>query len=307
MIKIITAIFLIIFSFNAHSKEQNNPPKIAVSIKPIHSIAANITDGITEPYLIVNDNSSPHDYSLKPSAASNINKADIIIYVSDELETFLQKTVSSLGNDKKVIQLIQTDGLHLLNNRDNNLNNTEDEHDHNEHHHGEIDPHIWLSSKNSVIIAKKILDALIEHNPQNAEKYTKNFLDFSKKNASINKQYLNELEEYKNIPFIVFHDAYRYFEQEYGLNNIGSTTDPSSSGIGAKRIKEIEQVLNKSNVSCIFTEPQFSSAVIDNIFLGKDIKIKTLDPIGYEIEAGKNAYFIILDNIVNNIKSCLKG
>ncbi|MDA0782521.1 MAG: zinc ABC transporter substrate-binding protein [Rickettsiales bacterium] len=303
MIKIITAIFLIIFSFNTHSKEQNSPPKIAVSIKPIHSIAANITDGITEPYLIVNDNSSPHDYSLKPSAASNINEADIIIYISDELETFLNKTVISMGNDKKILQLIKTNGLHLLNNG-KNLNNTEDEHD---HHHGEIDPHIWLSSKNSVIIAEKILDILIEHNPQNAEKYTKNFLDFSKKNASASEKYHKELEEYKNLPFIVFHDAYRYFENEYGLNNIGSMTDPSSSGIGAKRIKEIEQAVNKSNVSCIFTEPQFSSAVIDNIFLGKDIKIKTLDPIGYEIEAGKDAYFIILDNIVNNIKSCLKG
>ncbi len=307
MIKFLTAIFLIIFSFQAHSKERITTPKIAVSIKPIHSIVANITDRISEPYLIVSDNSSPHDYALKPSAVKNINDADIIIFVSNNLEVFIEKSLKSIENDKVIMQLLKIDELNKLKNRANDLKHDDKSHESHHQHGNNIDPHIWLSPKNTTIIAGVILDILVEYDAKNADKYKENFFKFLKKNISLSKHYKEELESYKKKPFIVFHDAYQYFEEYYDLNNVGSITVPSSSGLGAKRIKEIEDIIKTSNVSCIFTEPQFSSTVINNIFSNKNITIKTIDPIGYKIEAGKDAYFVILDNIVNNFKSCLEG
>lgn len=309
MAKIITAIFLIILTFSTNANAQEKRLKIAVSIKPIHSIVASITYGILEPDLILDGNASPHVYSLKPSDAQKMQDADILILVSDELETFLQKPIELYKDNKTIIELINIKGIKLRHNRNKNLakEEAEEPNEHSEHEHGYNDPHIWLSPENAIIIAEHIANVLSEKDAVNSYIYKQNYAEFKEK---LNKQDVllkEKLAPYVNVPFIVFHDAYQYFEKHYKLNNVGYMTQPSGEAIGAKRLKEIEDIIKQENIGCIFSEPQFSDSSVKNIADTLHIKIESLDAEGYGIDAGKNAYFDILNNIANNIESCLKG
>jgi zinc transport system substrate-binding protein len=304
MLKIITTIFLAFFPFISFADNEEKKIKIAVSIKPVHSIVSYITDGVLEPFLLVDSKTSPHNYSLKPSSISKISNADIIIYVSDEFETFLNKPIKNYNYNKSIIQLVEVEDMKLLNNRDINLKHDLEQATHMHHN---IDPHIWLSPENSIKIAGATLNSLMDKDPTNGSKYSSNYNEFVKKLNSMDELNNNILGKINDIPFIVFHDAYQYFEEYYGLNNYGTISNLEGSGVGARRIKEIEDIIETSKITCVFSEPQFSDSILNNVFMDEDIKIGTIDPLGYEIPAGKDAYFRILDDIVNNVKSCLEG
>jgi zinc transport system substrate-binding protein len=311
MLKTITAIFFMILTFSNNANAEGKRIKIAVSIKPIHSIVTNISYGVFEPDLILDDNTSPHIYSLKPSDAQKIQDADIIILVSKELETFLQKPTEFYKDSKTIIELVKLEGIKLRNNRNNNLSEVSvqglDEHEATENDPKYIDPHIWLSPKNAIIIAEHMANVLSEKDPDNSYIYKQNFSDFKNKLDKQDILIKEKLAPYADTPFIVFHDAYQYFDKHYKLNYKGYVTQPSGDAIGAKRLKEIEEIISREKIACIFSEPQFSDTYIKNIADTLHIRINSLDPDGYGIESGKNAYFDILNNIANNIESCLKG
>jgi len=302
MIKIVTAIFLMTFPFFVKANEPVNLPKVVVSIKPIHSIVANIADGVFEPVLLVDGSASPHSFSLRPTDAKNIYDSDVIILASKDLEAFLNKPLESYNKNKKIIELVNIEGIKLYDIRGGDSEHSESEH----HHHGEYDPHVWLLPKNAIFIANEILNVLVEIDPVNTPKYSNNFIKFVVKSNGFDEELSALLKERSDTPFVVFHDAFQYFERRYNLKNAGAITVPATGSIGAKRLRELEKVINEKKVACIFTEPQFSSNTIKNIF-GDKVRINSLDPIGYEIPAGKDAYFDILRSLANNYNDCLKG
>ncbi|WP_085585337.1 zinc ABC transporter substrate-binding protein ZnuA [Thalassospira mesophila] len=310
-------------------------PRVVASIKPIHSIAAAIMEGVGEPDLLVKGAASPHTYSLRPSEASALQNADLVIYVSPELEAFLSKPLASLSGNAKILELAEADGISTLAMReggaweahhhgDEDAHDDDDEehddhdhdtahdddhnHDHDpEHHHDEGDPHIWMSPENGKAIARDITEELAEIDPTHADFYRANLKSLLGKIDATKDDLVNRISAVRQKPFIVFHDAYQYLEHSFDLQAVGSITISPDRKPGAKRLHDIEEKIKSSGASCVFAEPQFKPALVQSIVADTGARIGTLDPLGANIDAGPDAYTDILSQNIDALASCLKG
>ena len=296
--------------------------KVVTSIKPIHSLASYLMDGIGKPELIVDEYASPHGFSMKPSHAKMLQNADLIFWVGEDLENFLEKPLKSIAKKAEKIELIEIKGLNVLKFRERNIF---DEHDHDDHGHddhgkkeehddhddhdgheghahGEFDPHIWLDTMNAKAMLNEMAEHLIENDPKNEAKYKSN-LDKALKD--IDKLTIEVMTELNNsVSSIVFHDAYQYFEKRFNVNVLGAFTVNTDVMPGAEQLAEIREIIEHDKVACVFSEPQFNPDIINAV--AKDMKIKTgvLDPLGATLDSGKDLYFKLIRNMSASFKGC---
>ena len=296
--------------------------KVVTSIKPIHSLASYLMDGIGKPELIVDGYASPHGFSMKPSHAKMLQNADLIFWVGEDLENFLEKPLKSIAKKAEKIELIEIKGLNVLKFRERNIfdehdhddhghddhgkkeeHDDHDEHDgHEGHAHGEFDPHIWLDTMNAKAMLNEMAEHLIENDPKNEAKYKSN-LDKALKD--IDKLTIEVMTELNNsVSSIVFHDAYQYFEKRFNVNVLGAFTVNTDVMPGAEQLAEIREIIEHDKVACVFSEPQFNPDIINAV--AKDMKIKTgvLDPLGATLDSGKDLYFKLIRNMSASFKGC---
>ena len=314
---IITILFFSIFTFNFSVKAD---VKVVASIKPIHSLASYVMDGVGKPDVIVDGYNSPHGFSMKPSHAKMIENADLIIWVGEDLETFLEKPLDTIAKKAKIVEVMDTKGIQKLKFREKNIFEEHDDHghkkdkhddhghkkdkhdDHEGHHHGEHDPHVWLDPVNAKAIVKEITNQLVQIDSKNSSTYKAN----SKKAIAEIDQLIKDIKKdiNKKSRFVVFHDAYQYFENRFGITVLGALTVNTDVLPGAEQLSEIREVIEHEKVNCIFSEPQFNPAIIKTI--AKDTKIKTgvLDPLGASLDKGKNMYSNLLKNMSSSFKGC---
>jgi len=298
--------------------------KVVTSIKPIHSLASYLMDGIGKPGLIVDGYASPHSFSMKPSHAKMLQNADIVFWVGEGMENFLKKPLSSIAKKAKKIELIEVKGLNILKFRERNIfeehnhddhakkEDDHDDHDHDDHAkkkddhdghaHGDYDSHIWLDPMNAKVILNKMAEHLIENDTENTSKYKNNLKKALKEIDTLTIQVMTELN--KSLPSIVFHDAYQYFEQRFNVNILGAFTVNPDVMSGAEQLAKIREIIEHENVACVFSEPQFNPDIINAV--AKDMKIKTgvLDPLGATLDSGKNLYFDLIKNMSLSFKDC---
>ena len=311
--------------------------KVVTSIKPIHSLASYLMDGIGKPELIVDGYASPHGFSMKPSHAKMLQNADLIFWVGEDLENFLEKPLKSIAKKAEKIELIEIKGLNVLKFRERNIfdehdhddhahddhgkkEDDHDDHDHDDHGkkeehddhdnhdeheghaHGEFDPHIWLDTMNAKAMLNEMAEHLIENDPKNEAKYKSN-LDKALKD--IDKLTIEVMTELNNsVSSIVFHDAYQYFEKRFNVNVLGAFTVNTDVMPGAEQLAEIREIIEHDKVACVFSEPQFNPDIINAV--AKDMKIKTgvLDPLGATLDSGKDLYFKLIRNMSASFKGC---
>jgi len=291
--------------------------KVVTSIKPIHSLASYLMDGIGKPDLIVDGYASPHGFSMKPSHAKMLQNAELIFWVGEDLESFLEKPLSSIAKKAEKIELIEIKGLNVLKFRERNIfdehnhddhgkkeehDDHDDHDDHEGHAHGEYDPHIWLDTMNAKAMLNEMAEHLIENDPKNEAKYKSN-LDKALKD--IDKLTIEVMTELNNsVSSIVFHDAYQYFEKRFNVNVLGAFTVNTDVMPGAEQLAEIREIIEHDKVACVFSEPQFNPDIINAV--AKDMKIKTgvLDPLGATLDSGKDLYFKLIRNMSASFKGC---
>lgn len=283
----------------SHSDEK----RIIVSIKPLHSIILNVVDE-EKVDLLLDGSLSPHDYKLKPSDMKKLENADLIFYVDAySLETFLARPLKAIDKKIKKISIISNNNLELLQTREGGI--WEKEQSGHDHSHGEYDPHVWLDSENVIKITKQVVKELSKINPSKKNKYKKNAQSFIKK-VNINKIKMNEeLMPIASRSFIVFHDAYQYYEKEFGLNGAGSISINPEISPSPKRINEIRSKIKRDNVQCVFKEPQFPSKIVQTIIKNTNTKEGLLDPLGSNLKPGKDLYLNLINNLSKNLKKCL--
>ena len=181
-----------------------------------------------------------------------------------------------------------------------------DDHKGHDEHSEEIDQHVWLDPENAKIILEEIKIALSKVDPSNRKIYEKNSLDAKKSIDILIEDTRKKLQNYGNNGFIYFHDAYQYFEKRFGLKASGSITVSTEVMPGAKRLKELKLLINKENIKCVFSEPQFESKIVKAVIEGTGKKAVVLDPLGYNIEPGKNLYNKLIVNMTESFLSCIK-
>jgi len=297
---LLTIIFTTLTHFSIASEK-----KIVTTIKPIHSILLNIVDSDVD--LLLDRNASPHDFKLKPSDMKKVNNADIFIYIDESIETFIERPLATLGEDVKKIKILGNAGLKLLPIREGGVWEEEDHGDGHHHDHGDYDGHIWLSNKNVIKLTKFFVKELSKINPDKKNIYKANAKVFIKKLKENGRKIKNQLSSISDKPYIVFHDAYQYFESENSLNSVGSISLNPEISPTPKRIKEIKTKIEKDNVVCLFREPQFPSRIVQTVISETNAKEGELDPLGYDLTPGKNLYFELIDNLSMGLKDCLSN
>lgn len=308
-------------------------PEVVVSIKPIHSLVASIMQGVGEPKLIVEGAASPHTFTMKPSNARAVEDADMVFWMGPGMEAFLKKPLEALASDATVVELDDAEGLTKLPFREGGAfeahehddeghghdheKTAENDHGHDDHageaaedhhhDHGEFDTHLWLDPMNAKAMAAAIEKALAEADPENAEAYAANLVSLNGRIDALDKEIAETIAPVKDKPFIVFHDAYQYFEDHYGVRVVGSITVSPEVVPGAERVQEIRQKVQELDAACVFAEPQFEPKLIQVVTEGTDARSGTLDPEGATLTEGPDLYFDLMRSIATNLKACLSG
>ena len=289
-------------------------PAVVTSIKPIHSLVSNVMNGVGEPYLIITDTNSPHSFTLKPEDASKLQGADIVFWIGEEIETFLEKPLGSIAIRARKISFMESDDIQKLKFRENSIFDEHDDHDDHEehddhdkhddhgHHHGEFDSHIWVDPINAKEIVSIIADELSLIDPSNKSKYIEN----AKSTATQLDNLIRETEKTldKDISYVVFHDAYQYFEERFNVAASGALTLNTDVLPGARQIMNIRELIEDKNISCILSEPQFNPKIIETIAEDTNIKTGVLDPLGATIPSGKDQYFLLIDDLAASLEKC---
>ncbi|MFZ2100703.1 MAG: zinc ABC transporter substrate-binding protein [Oricola sp.] len=287
--------------------------KVLASIKPVHSLVAAVMQGAGEPGLIVEGAASPHTYSLKPSQAAAMQDADVVFWIGEALEAFLQKPIETIGSGIKADELIEAPGLETLGFREGgafepHMDDGEEEDAHEDgHDHADIDPHVWLDPQNTKALTAEIARALGEADPANAALYTANSAALDDKLDALTAEIASELAPAAGKGFIVFHDGYQYFEHRFGLTAAGSITVTPDLMPGAERLTEIRAKVKELGATCVFSEPQFESKLINLVTEGTDARPAVLDPLGAAIEPGPELYFTLMRTMAKSVSSCLSG
>ena len=286
--------------------------KVLVSIKPFHSLVSAIMQGVSEPLLLINGNNSPHSYALRPSSAENLQQADLVFWGGEILEGFLTKPLQSLASRARLVSLQETAGLRLLPLRSGigwQKHETDSTNDHSAEDEttstSGTDPHIWLDPYNAKIISSKIVEILTEMDPQNAQSYRRNGEKYGLRLELLDRKLKAEMTKVAETPYMVFHDAYQYFEKRYQLNVVGSMTLHIGFGSSVRRLTAVRKTIQKEKIRCIFSEPQFSPKLLQTVIAGTNVKQGTLDPLGAGLESGAELYFTLLNNLSHNLSSCL--
>jgi zinc transport system substrate-binding protein len=286
-------------------------PRVVADILPVQSIAARVMEGAGTPDLLVPPGASPHDYALRPSDARALQNADVVFWIGAALTPWLEPTIGTLSQDAEVAELIRTPGLARLPFRDSATfepHSDGADHGHDEEHgHGATDPHIWLDPENAVAIARAMAEALSAADPENADLYAANADAFATDTRALADSIAADLAPVRGRRFVVFHDAFHYFEARFDLEASGAISLGDARRPSAARIAEIRDDLGALNVACVFSEPQFDGSLIRTVVEGTGARAGTLDPLGARLDPGPALYGALLAGLATSLTGCLSG
>jgi zinc transport system substrate-binding protein len=302
-------------------------PKVIASVVPVHSIVSAVMGDVGQPELLLKGSMSEHRATFTPAQVASLGKADLVFIVGHGLEAKLaQISGSEAVNGKSFVELSEAPGVKTLPVRkggtweahDHSHEGEEEEagHDHgteeaghDDHAEGVLafDPHVWLDPANAKAMAAAVATELAKADPANAAAYQANAKAFEASLDEVSTSISAELSPVKAKPFIVFHDAYQYFEARFGLSAAGSISDVSAKAPSAQRLEEIRNKLKETKAECVFREPQYDGKVVATVIEGTSAREGVLDPLGADVAPGAGAYRQILLNLASSLRACLSG
>ena len=309
---------------------------VVASIKPVHSLVAAVMEGVGEPELLVKGAASPHAYALRPSEARALEQAKVVFWVGEGMETFLAGPLETLGGNARIVELVEAHDLVELDFReggpfeahdhgdheghDHAHDDDDDEgdhdggddhahegHGHEGHDHGAIDMHLWLDPSNAKAFVHEIEEALSAADPDNAATYEANADALNEKLDVLIAETDAALAPVRGRGFVVFHDAYQYFENRFDIQAAGSITVSPEAIPGAQRLTEIRAKVAELGATCIFAEPQFEPRLVSVAAEGTQARTGVLDPLGADLEDGPELYFELIRNLTTSLTTCLAG
>ena len=217
-------ILLPIAAFLVPGFAQAEVPRVAVTIKPLHSLVAAVMGELGQPALIVDGVASPHSYSLTPSDAETLQAAELVFWTGHGLELFLEDALHTIAAEANVVELAATPGLELLPVRAGGAFEAHAHEAEGAHGHEAIDMHFWLDPHNGARLVTAIADALAVADPEHAGAYAANAESYNGELAALTDELDAALATVRDVKFIVFHDALHYFEARFGLTAAGAIT-----------------------------------------------------------------------------------
>lgn len=288
------------------------PPRVVVTVMPVHSLVAAVSVGVTEPVLLLAGGVSPHHYALRPSQVRVLQDADLVVWVGPTLETFLTRTLHARGHPGSVMTVMTLPGItvdptrpagpFLAPSADTPSPARHGSAGHHEHHQ---DPHIWLDPDNAKTIVDAVAAALAALDPDNAARYRHNAGGLHERITALDASMARTLAPVRDVPFVVFHDAYHGLERRYGLHAAGSVTVSPGRAPGAARLVALRRRIIDLGARCVFSEPQFPPQLVDTLVEGTGARSAVLDPLGADLEPGADAWFTLMERLAASLADCL--
>lgn len=273
-------------------------PRVLVTIKPIHSLVASVMLGVATPDLLITGAASEHGYALKPSDAHKLSQAKIVFWIGPDLETYLIAPLQGLAGQAHLMALENAGTVRRLPARKGGLWSKDPD-------EGPTDPHLWLDAHNGIAMTRVIAATLAHDDPDNAPKYYANAAKSIARLTKLDRDVAAKLAPVRSRPYIVFHDAYQYFERRYGLASVGAVTVAPDRPIGPRRIEVLRDALMQGKAVCIFREPQFPPDLVKTLAQGTPANEGVLDPLGADLMPGPGLYSTLLQDLANSLKRCL--
>lgn len=296
MIRSLLALLLACCAFTAQAEV-----RLLTSVKPLQLIAAAVQEGGAAPDVLLPPGASPHHYALRPSDLRRLQEATLFYWVGPDLETFLPKVLAGRNGPSVAVQALP--GLNL---RHFGEAKHEDEHDH-AHRPGMLDAHLWLLPANARVIAARMAADLARADPANAERYRANLAAFEQRLDALDGRLKARLDKVAGKPYFVFHEAYDYFEEAYGLSHAGVFSVSADVQPGARHVAEMRQRLQAAGPACVFSEPPLQPRLAKTLSAGLPVRLAELDAMGSEVPVGARGYEQLLENLAGNLAGCLEA
>ncbi|KGM86672.1 ABC-type Zn2+ transport system, periplasmic component/surface adhesin [Roseovarius mucosus DSM 17069] len=312
-------------------------PRVATDIAPVHSLVARVMQGAGAPDVLVRPGASPHGYAMRPSEAAALEAADLVFWMGEGLTPWLEGAIDSLAGEAHVVALLGAADSRVLPFRegvefaahDHGDDHGETEHGHDahaekeagheeahthDHDHGHedahahdgADPHAWLDPANAIVWLGLIAEELAEHDPANAALYAANAEAAATEIAALSAEIAAQLAPVQDRPFLVFHDAYQYFEAAFGVTAAGAIALSDAVAPGPARIAALREMAEARGVACVFSEPQFDPKLVETVF-GDVAAHGVLDPMGSQVAMGPSLYPQTLRDMAGAMVACLGG
>jgi zinc transport system substrate-binding protein len=287
-------------------------PNVVTSIKPVNDLVAAVMEGVGEPTRLIPPGSSPHTYALKPSERQAAEHADVLFWIGPDVETSLEKVSRSLPKGARIITISALPDMDRLQARtgsdwERKRPMAQQAHNHGDHQHrSTLDGHMWLSPANASMIVRAAASTLSEIDPAHATRYQSNAEKAIDRLTVLDDIIRSQLAPVQNKPFIVFHDAYQYFEHAYDLKAAGSILVNPEAMASAKRVNDMRNKIKTLGATCVFSEPQFEPKLVQTLIEGTPARTGTLDPLGASLPGGMDGYEQLIQNLANNLLQCLQ-
>lgn len=280
--------------------------KVLTSIKPLQLIAAAVQDGVAVPEVLLPPGASPHNYALRPSDVRKVQSVDLLYWIGPDMEGFLPRVLN--GRTLPSVAVQDLPGLKLRHFAQDNHSHAEetDDHDH-DHRPGSLDAHLWLSPVNARVIADKMAADLSAADPANAERYQHNAKAFDERLDALDQRLKKRLASVEGKPYFVFHEAFDYFEDAYGLKHAGVFAVAAEVQPGAQHVAAMRTRLQEVGKTCVFSEPPLRPRLAETLVAGLPVKLAELDALGGYTPATAQGYEQVLEKLGNDLAGCLES
>jgi zinc transport system substrate-binding protein len=314
---VVLSIMLLAVVFLRESPHLAEQRHVLATIPPLHSLVSTIMGESGTPVLLLPGGTSSHGHSLRPSENEAFYRAQLIIWVDPAVETSLPQMINHLPNHIYLLKVGSLDGMTLLPPRRGGLwqsggeevptaqGETAADHDHD--HDDGNDPHVWLDPLNAIVWVNSITNNLSTLDPPNAIYYRENADTLIERLQALDAELREQLMPFTDVPYLVYHDAYQYFEARYGLDPVGAFTLSADRPISARRYAELQAVLRDGGVKCLFVEPQFPPQQVERLVEETGVTMAYLDPLGVGLIPGPELYFRLMRGLGDSLATCLGG
>ena len=280
--------------------------KVLTSIKPLQLIAAAVQDGVAIPEVLLPPGASPHNYALRPSDVRKVQSVDLLYWIGPDMEGFLPRVLN--GRTLPNVAVQDLPGMKLRRFAEDSHSHAEeaDEHDH-DHRPGSLDAHLWLAPVNARVIATKMAADLSAADPDNAARYQSNLKAFDGRLDALDARLKKRLGDVQGKPYFVFHEAFDYFEDTYGLKHVGVFSVAAEVQPGAQHVAAMRARLQEVGKTCVFSEPPLRPRLAETLVAGLPVKLAELDALGGYTPATALGYEQVLEKLGNDLAGCLES
>lgn len=290
--------WLLLSGLSAFTSAARAEVEVVTSIKPLALIArAVVGEGGRVSHLLP-PSASPHDYPLKVSDMQRLTGADLVVWVGEDLETFLRRPLDRLKPEQR-FTLADLDSIHWP-----EQDHGEHNHGHDDHHdHGARDPHLWLDPRNGSAAALALAERLASLDPSGADGYRSRANALAQSLAELDQALEARLAPVREVPFAVYHAGYRHFVERYRLNQRAAVTLSPERRPGARHLYELRKTLQ--DTACLFTEPYYDMSSARRLADELGLRLAELDLLG--AREGIESYPRLLERLGEDMAHCLES